>query len=143
MLYRFLLDIVWDESLPLLAGIGLNPSTATHEVNDRTISKMCGFARREGCGGLRMLNIFAWRATDPKGMKAAPEPIGDGNDVKKMLDLVRGPVVACWGNHGAHLGRGPHIRELIPGMVCFGRNNDGSPKHPLYLRATRRIYPFT
>lgn len=143
MRYRYLLDIVWDERLPLMAGIGLNPSTATHEANDQTISKMCGFARREGCGGLRMLNIFAWRSTDPKGMKAASEPVGEDNDLDELLKGVTGPIVACWGAHGSHRDRGPWVRNCIPGMVCFGLNIDGSPKHPLYLLSASKLYPYT
>lgn len=144
MKYRFLLDIVWDEELPLFAGIGLNPSTADHVQNDPTITRMCGFARRENCGGVRMLNAFAFRATLPKDMLAAADPTGTpDNDLERLMDGVTGPRVACWGTHGNMWNRGDVIRRRIPNLQCFGRNRDGSPKHPLYLRADTKLEPFS
>ena len=143
MKYRFLLDIVWNESLPLFVGIGLNPSTATHLKMDNTMTKMCGFALREGCGGVRMLNAFAYRATEPKDMLAADDPIGKDNDLVKLMDGCAGPRVACWGRDGKMWDRGDVIRRKIPNLLCFGRNKDGSPKHPLYLRADTKLEPFS
>jgi hypothetical protein len=50
----------------MICFIGLNPSTADAEVNDPTIRRCIGFAHDWGFGGLLMLNLFAFRATDPK-----------------------------------------------------------------------------
>jgi hypothetical protein len=141
--YRYSLEIIWDESKPLAAFIGLNPSTADEVSDDPTIRRCIGFAKREGCGGLRMLNLFAYRATDPREMKAAAFPVGGDNDLRKLLDGIAGPIIACWGSHGDYLGRDSGVRLDTPGMLCFGRNGDGSPKHPLYLRGDAPLIVYT
>ncbi|MFC6644511.1 DUF1643 domain-containing protein [Granulicella cerasi] len=140
-LYRYTLDIVWDESLPMAAFIGLNPSTADEFQDDPTVRRCRGFAEREGCGGMRMLNIFGYRATDPKVMLAIEDPVGVGNVLHKLIAPIAGPRIACWGSHGMHLGRGAAVAAKIPGLMCFGWNANGMPKHPLYLRADAKLLP--
>lgn len=81
-----------------------------------------------------MTNLFAFRATDPKIMKAQKDPIGPDND-KWLLSVCEGSAltVAAWGIHGSFLGRGERVKELLKYAQCLGVNRDGSPKHPLYL----------
>ena len=43
----------------------LNPSTADALMDDRTIRRCKGFATREGCTSLTVVNLFAFRATNP------------------------------------------------------------------------------
>lgn len=137
--YRYRLWRSWDTEKPLVAFIGLNPSTADETLDDPTIRRCIGFARDWGFGGMAMLNIFAFRATDPKVMKAAADPIGPANDV--WLAKTAGEVsltVACWGSHGSHLDRGAQVlRSVLTGpLKCFGLTAGGQPKHPLYLART-------
>lgn len=141
--YRYFLDIVWDVTKPKAAFIGLNPSTADEVNDDPTIRRCRGFAESWGCGGMRMLNLFALRATDPKVMLIDADPGGPENDLCDLLDGITGPRVACWGTHGLHMEMGNYYREMLPDLQCFGRNRDGSPKHPLYLRATTRLEKFS
>ena len=47
-------------------------------------------------------------------------------------------VVAAWGTHGHLMGRQQAVRNLLAGVKPLhhlGLNSDGTPKHPLYLRA--------
>ncbi len=144
--YRYTLRIVWQVNLPVAAFIGLNPSTADEFQDDPTIRRCRGFAEREGCGGMLMLNLFAWRSTDPKGMLKAVDSRGPGNripDMLRELDTCKGPWIACWGSHGKHLSRGDQVAREISNLQCFGRNRDGSPKHPLYLSSNEPLKPFT
>lgn len=140
--YRYTLRIVWDESLPVAAFVGLNPSTADEYQDDPTIRRCKGFAQSWGCGGMLMLNLFAFRATDPAEMKRAADPIGPDNRLAEFLDTCTGPRVACWGTHGSHAGRAAFIAPLLPELQCLGKNADGSPKHPLYLKADTALQPF-
>lgn len=141
--YRYSLDIVWNESLPRAVFCGLNPSTADINNDDPTIRRCRGFAESWGMGGMRMLNIFAFRATDPKIMLATKDPIGPDNALGMLMAGFDGPKVACWGTHGQHMDRGKFVRQAIPNLQCFGRNRDGTPKHPLYLKATTRLEPYS
>ena len=63
---------------------------------------------RLGFGAFQVTNIFAWRDTDPRKMRAALDPVGPENDAA-ILDGVdwADQVIAAWGTHGAHLERGP------------------------------------
>lgn len=146
--YRYTLDIIWDGAKPMAVFIGLNPSTADETQDDPTIRRCRGFAERWGCGGMRMLNLFAFRATDPKMMKAEEasiehEPFRNWLATSVMTaPLPVAHVVACWGAHGSHLGRATQTIPTIPDLQCLGRNADGSPRHPLYLKADMKLEPY-
>lgn len=127
----------------LAAFIGLNPSTADETQDDPTIRRCIGFAKSWGCNGLVMLNIFAFRATDPKEMKKSPDPVGPENDtcLRRVCSIIP-TVVACWGTHGAFMSRGPLVRANFAGwwsggkrLQHLGLTKHGHPKHPLYLKA--------
>lgn len=139
-LYRFRLERAWDiNNRRRMVVIGLNPSTADDTIDDPTIRRCVGFAKREGCGGLVMVNLFAYRATDPRELQAVSNPLGAGNDTTLRQSCVEGNriVVAAWGVHGGYLGRGADVRRLLirngVELHHFGLTKDGHPKHPLYL----------
>lgn len=141
--YRYALWRWWDHSRPYAMFIGLNPSTADEINNDPTVSRCIGYARRWGYGGLCMTNIFAYRATDPAVMKAHPAPVGEEND-RYLADLAAraGVVVAAWGTHGVHMGRGDQVRRMLPALHCLKVTQGGFPNHPLYLRKDLRPVPW-
>lgn len=116
--------------------IGLNPSTADEREDDPTIRRCIRFAKDWGYGGLLMMNAFAFRATDPKDMKAAIDPIGPGNNEALAYRRTQvGLIVAAWGSHCTPE-REKEVCEVIGRPIhCLGRTKDGRPKHPLYLRA--------
>lgn len=154
--YRYLLTRKWVDDMPLFRGeyaemlmiIGLNPSTADEAKNDPTVTRCIRFAQDLGFGGLYMLNLFAFRATDPQKMFAAADPVAD-NDRYLNAYAARPDVslVLCaWGNHGLHLGRSKLVvgeLKQIRDLHCFGLNKTGEPKHPLYLRADCKPVLFT
>ena len=121
--------------------IGLNPSTADESDDDPTIRRCIGFAKREGCGKLVMLNLFAFRATKPADLRAALDAIGPRTDfvLRRYADDRRNRIViAAWGRHGTPQ-RAARVMSMFATVHCLGRNADGSPKHPLYLRADTRL----
>lgn len=114
--------------------VGLNPSTADATVDDPTIRRCVAFARSWGYSGLLMTNLFAWRATDPRDMLAADDPVGPDNDqTLRATWLAAGITVAAWGTHGTHQGRDAHVRAMLPALHCLRLTKDGHPGHPLYL----------
>ena len=144
--YRYSLWRTWDESRPYALFIGLNPSTADESKDDPTIRRCIGFARSWGFGGLCVVNLFAYRATEPKDMMKAEDPIGPENDRWiKRLSADAGVIVAAWGNSGSFLGSSRTITQKIPNLTCFKLNKSGEPAHPLYQPATatpKRIIGF-
>lgn len=144
--YRYLLTRMWDYQRPPLAVIGLNPSTATEVTDDPTIRRLGNFARDNAYGGLLMLNLFAYRATDPREMKRATDPIGSLNDEAIAACCGTYDTLCAWGVHGHHLDRDrrvtEHLRDLRTRLLCLGRTSSGAPKHPLYLAKTTPLMPF-
>lgn len=121
--------------------IGLNPSTADESEDDPTIRRCIGFAKQWGFGGLVMLNIFAFRATDPKDMKKQLNPIGKLNDaaIQNVTDRI-GRTVCAWGVHGAWMNRGAAVRAMVRGTAFhLGQTKQGFPKHPLYLASDTEL----
>lgn len=125
--------------------IMLNPSTATHEVVDPTITRCLGYAKAWGYSGLEVCNIFAYRATDPKDMKAQTDPIGPVNDdtiasVALSVESEGGIIVCAWGAHGKHMQRSEAVikrlqQHDVP-LYFLKLNADGEPGHPLYLKSS-------
>lgn len=136
--YRYSLTRVWDAEGKRALFIMLNPSTATEVQNDPTVERCERRSRALGYGAFRVLNIFAYRATDPRDMKRAEDPVGPGNDAAMLDGLEWGADVICaWGTHGAHLGRGAAVEALLRGtgreLRHLGLSKAGHPKHPLYI----------
>ena len=91
-----------------------------------------------------MLNLFAFRATDPRDLRLATDPIGPDNDKHLLAEIGSvDRVIACWGDHGRLLGRDRQVSELlgIP-FECLLRNRTGTPHHPLYLKSRIKPKPF-
>ena len=78
--YRYALTRIWEPKGQRALFIMLNPSTATEVQNDPTVERCERRARALGFGAFRVCNIFAWRDTDPRAMRAAAEPVGPEND---------------------------------------------------------------
>lgn len=142
--------------------IMLNPSTADGTIDDPTIRRCLGFAHRLKCDQLMVGNLFAWRATDPKDLRK--NGVGGGDIVgpenmewiKALVDVTlrrednRGYVICAWGPNGRYMRQGEAVlgwidTELARGgdrTWCLGRSQDGSPRHPLMLKAAAELEVF-
>lgn len=146
--YRYLLWRRWDMTKPRAVFIMLNPSTADANVDDPTIRKCCGFARRWNMGGLRVVNLFAYRATVPADMWNADDPIGDEFDqhIWRAMDAPHGRHVAAWGADKRADRQARRVRSIFwdAGVTLFAlRLTKGRrPQHPLFVPydATPVIY---
>lgn len=124
--------------------IGLNPSTADEVNDDPTIKRCIAFAQAWGYEGLCMTNLFAFRATYPKDMMKADDPVGPDND-QTLRDLSEGAgvVVAAWGVDGTYGGRHNAVRAMLPNLHYLRLTKDGHPGHPLYLPKILVPIPWT
>lgn len=136
--YRYLLTRIWDPEGRKVLFVMLNPSTATEIQNDPTVERCERRARALGYGAFRVTNIFAFRATDPKVMRAEPDPNGPENDASITDSTAWANTIICaWGTHGEHMGRGPDVEQLLRQtghpLYHLGLSKAGHPKHPLYI----------
>lgn len=149
--WRYSLIHRLDELAPnsrLLPWIGLNPSTADETKLDPTLRRVKAFSQAAGYSGFVMLNLFAFRATDPKEMLHAMDPVGRENDAVLTSWVRPGePIVCAWGKHGGHITRWRKVADMLTGagakLICVGVNKDGSPKHPLYVGGDTPFTPWT
>lgn len=125
-------DCVW---------IGLNPSTADESKLDNTTRRCLDWSQRWGCNRYVMLNAYAFRATKPRDMFAADDPIGIDNDrVIRDFCATAQIIVAAWGGNADDLRSVAVCNVVNRRLDCLGLNSDGTPKHPLYVpKATERI----
>lgn len=148
-LYRYRLTRYWDFAKPTLGFIMLNPSTADGEHDDNTIIKCVKYARRWGYGGLMVCNLYAWRATDPRGLGRTPEPVGPLNDqfltlMFAMAATARTAIVAGWGNHA----QPERVKQVLglplatEHLYALEVNANGSAKHPLYIKDDAEIQQY-
>lgn len=140
MLYRYILRRKWSGGNgKVVVWIMLNPSVADHELEDNTVRRCCLYAQDWGYSGIVIVNIFAYRDTDPAKMKKYHAPIGKDND-KYILEVIEdeetGLIIGGWGQHGSHLNRNTKIKELLAHKTinCLGKTKCGNPLHPLYLK---------
>lgn len=158
--YRYSLLHQWDELFDRKRAlfICLNPSTADENQLDPTLTRIRSFCQRLCTNEFLMLNIFAYRATDPQDMMAVVDSVGPENDrhieqaIEKAYELngEQLDVVCGWGNHGLHMNRQSACLELLakfrnlPNLriSCLGKNANDTPKHPLYIAANKEFEAF-
>lgn len=140
-IYRYRLTRLWNEALPELTFVMLNPSRADAQQDDPTLRRCIGLAVQWGYGGLVVVNLFAYCTASPQVLKAVVDPIGTNND-SHILHACQtaGPVLLAWGNWGKLYQRDRHVLELLNDnrdcLYCLGRNRTGQPRHPLYVPRT-------
>lgn len=153
--YRYSLWRRWNTERPWCVWVMLNPSTADESEDDQTIRKCMGFAKRWGCGGIHVINLFAFRATDPKELRGPGDKVGPDNETfhKLAYRLIDpsgrrgGFCVAAWGAQPSKVlgdrpaqfwGRAGLLR--VP-VYTLGSTQDGHPKHPCMLAYDTPLEP--
>ncbi len=141
--FRYSLSRVWNTHLSTVVFVGLNPSTADEVEDDPTVRRCIGFARKWNFGKMVLVNLFAYRSTNPAGLLVTDDPIGPAND-KHILKAARNAdrIVIAWGTRGRFLNRDQHVLSILTATYCFGTTKDGHPKHPLYLAGNSQIHLF-
>lgn len=138
--YRFWLSRVWNESKESLMLIGLNPSTANADTDDPTIRRIVSLASANGFGGIYMTNLFPFITAYPEQLKI--DRIGDNDQHMVFVSSSKCEKVCfCWGNFFVY-DRDKQMKANFPDALCFGKNKNGSPKHPLYLKSNTQLVKF-
>jgi hypothetical protein len=147
---RFTLFRHWGDIDDYACGISMNPSGAAEEVSDRTVDGMCSRAREHwGVGAYYQLNAMSIRGTYSADLAKAGLVNLPQNDewIRRIASKAR-LVVVSWGNPGQTSGRGEVVEKILrevcdpSKVVCFAKNKNGSPVHPLYQRMDAPLLPF-
>lgn len=152
--YRYSLSRQWDAGANRLLWIMLNPSTADALVDDPTIRRCIGFARGFGFGGIEVVNLFAYRATNPKALAALDRETAIGPEnrstIAAALDRAyrtNSSAVAAWGASWRTSGHSRLTVELLADelgvpLFCLGTTKDNDPRHPLYVSSREQLWPW-
>ena len=138
--YRYSLFESWDLDKPVVGFLLHNPSIASTLFADPTLIRTGNYARRWGYGAQVIVNVFAYRATDPQHLLTVDDPVGPGNEnaIDQLAYRAKLVIVA----HGQFP---PRLRAraqwAVQRLLTLGadlgvleRSKNGEPKHPLYLR---------
>jgi hypothetical protein len=144
--YRYQLVRRWGQSASAVF-IMLNPSTADAVQDDPTIRRCVGFAKREACGGIIVVNLFGLRSPDPAALIRHADPVGPANDTHILASVGSGAsvVIAAWGAHSFAAERAHKVHALLTAqrvkLLCLGLTQEGYPRHPLYVRRDAPLIP--
>jgi hypothetical protein len=137
--YRYDLTRMWGEG-PVALWVMLNPSIADAERDDHTIRRCIFYSKREGMGGLVVVNLFAWRATKPSELLTADDPVGPENTAtinRWLTDERVGLRIVAWGANRLAEQLGRPLWRAASGspdnVLCLGRTTSGAPRHPARL----------
>jgi hypothetical protein len=114
----------------------LNPSKATALMSDQTMCNCNNLAVHWDWGGFHIVNLYAYRATDPVELKRQRDPVGPVNDRELVRFAKKAAcVVLAWGN--GHRKRGEDVLRLLHGrkLHCIRRNAGGGFLHPARINA--------
>jgi hypothetical protein len=110
--------------------------------DDPTIRRLIKFTKAEQFGGFYILNLFTYISTDPHNLLLAKNPMYMANDYIYEYQAKTDKIVFMWGNNKVIKDRAKEVIDMFPGAYCFGKNKDGSPKHPLYLPKISKLILF-
>ena len=137
---RYSLSREWDKSKNKILYIMLNPSLADDKNDDPTIRRLINFTKKFNYGGFLVGNIFTKITPNPKEIDKS-KGMSDKN-FEKLLNLINkvDKIVYAWGNS---IEEPQHLKELILSPKCFGKNLNGTPKHPLYLPKNSKLIDYS
>lgn len=144
--FRYRLGRRWGDG-PALLFVMLNPSTADAHQDDATIRRCIFFAKVESFPAIDVVNLFAFRATQPKDLRRAGYPVGLENDAQ-IEDAARGAAKVClaYGAGAAELERPqivlPMLSRIHTELHCLRITRSGYPEHPARLPNSCSLMPF-
>lgn len=140
-LYRYWLLREWNPKGKRVVFVMLNPSTADGDEDDPTLRKCIEFAKSWDYGGLEVVNLFAYRATEPDELRKVKYPVGSENELylKKAIE-ENNKIIIAWGKDGSLRQQDKAFLRLISNhntLYCLGMTKAGHPRHPLYVKGNK------
>jgi hypothetical protein len=143
MVYRYAFGRWWGNADLATTAIWvlLNPATGDTELRHRpTLERCISRSRAAGHTGLVIVNLFAFRDTNPRNLRTAPDAVGPANDeVLRVITNAGAQTIAAWGGHGRLRGRSGRVGPLLGSPMCLGITQRGEPRHPLYISSDTEL----
>lgn len=115
----------------------LNPSTADAAFDDPTIKKCVGFADKNQYSAIKVLNLFSFRATNPRNLPMNDRGTDETNDTLLANINPNEDVVVAWGGNpyknAFGRARVERVLELLNRKLYCVRQSNSRPHHPLYV----------
>lgn len=149
--YRYTLRRTWyraesypDGPIRLVTWVLLNPSTADEKADDPTIRRCIEYSKTWRFDGLIIVNAYALRSTDPKGLWKVEDPNGPENDAAILGACREASRVVCGWGANLRNDRCDALAKLLVDidLAALKVNANGSPAHPLYQRSDVVPRPF-
>ena len=137
--HRYRLSRHWDLNKPQLLYIMLNPSIGNETIDDPTIRRLLSFTRKFDYGGFFVGNLFTYITPNPKTLDTSIGLTNKNLNILTNLASKVDKVVYAWGNY---IEEPNELKTFISNPMCFGKNINGTPKHPLYLPSDSKLLNF-
>ena len=137
--HRYRLSRHWDLNKPQLLYIMLNPSIGNETVDDPTIRRLLSFTRKFDYGGFFVGNLFTYITPNPKTLDTSIGLTNKNLNILTNLVSKVDKVVYAWGNSFEEPNE---FKKFISDPMCFSKNINGTPKHPLYLPSNSKLLNF-
>ena len=137
--HRYKLSRHWDLNKSQILYIMLNPSIGNESIDDPTIKRLISFTRKFDYGGFFVGNLFTYITPNPKTLDTSIGLTNKNLNVLENLVSKVDNVVYAW---GSSIEEPKEFRKFIFNPMCFGKNLNGTPKHPLYLPSSSKIIKF-
>lgn len=128
-----------------LCWVGLNPGTGDRDSGPRpTLRKVVGWARREGCSAVTVVNLFSYRSTDPKALRRQDvDIVGERTDDTILSVAADAQVIlVAWGGDKIVRRRSAGVINMLDEPVCVGVTKNGEPRHPLFVPTSTQFTPY-
>lgn len=137
--HRYRLSRHWDLNKPEILYIMLNPSIGNESIDDPTIKRLLSFTRKFDYGGFFVGNLYTYITPNPKTLDTSIGLTNKNLNILSNLVSKVDKVVYAWGNS---IEEPNEFKKFISGPMCFGKNLDGTPSHPLYLPSSSELESF-
>jgi hypothetical protein len=137
--HRYKLSRHWDLNKPQILYIMLNPSIGNEIIDDPTIRRLLSFTKKFDYGGFFVGNLFTYITPNPKTLDTSIGLTNKNLNVLTNLVSKADEVVYAWGNS---IEEPNEFKKFISNPMCFDKNLNGTPKHPLYLHSNSKFIKF-
>ncbi|OQY37652.1 MAG: hypothetical protein B6229_08035 [Spirochaetaceae bacterium 4572_7] len=136
-----------------LVCIGINPSTATPEKLDNTLTRVRSRALDAGYDSWIMLNVYPQRATDPNKLHKNIHLDSHRKNVEEIEKILKTGNYDIWAAWGTLIEKRRYLLRCLRDIVDVTNSNikwysvgdkskAGHPHHPLYLKKELLFDPF-